>query len=240
MKLQTTTLLILSFIHLWTLQVVQAETTSQRTFRVMSVVGTYSDLKYEREPGKVAPIFFNKTLSTPLSLPTSNQLIVFREIPPPANAKPDTPPHREIVMQVTFPNDQDRFILIVSPTESNSLKGFIIKDDSASHPPGHVRVLNLSSYSAAFGLNSTTHALAPSQENTTPYPLKNNYLQIAIAPPNTQSWEIIYQRERICHPGMRLYIFMFNFMDDPLEPTLETPAAIVRVFSERFIPTPKP
>ncbi|MGE9291741.1 MAG: hypothetical protein ACQKBT_12155, partial [Puniceicoccales bacterium] len=63
------------------------------TFRILSAVGGFRDLFYEVEEGK-NPIKLNirTKFSREYPSPENKELVLFRQIPPPAGSPPGTPP----------------------------------------------------------------------------------------------------------------------------------------------------
>lgn len=205
-----------------------------RTLRFITAVGHYSGLQLETSPGKSMTVSPGRTLSRAIPVPSGNRVTLFREIPPPPGSPPGAPPVREVLAQASIPAGLRRAIVVLTPSEAGRFAVAVIDDDLPAHAEGKARVFNFSAGPAAFAINADVHTVAARGEAIVDFPAAGNLLKVAVQARSNSEWELVHQRERIAHPGTRLYVFVWDYLKEPEEnPEPPYPPAIVRVVSER-------
>lgn len=210
-----------------------------RTFRIMTVASYVAGLKYEPGAGKKAvALSINAQLFTTYAIPAGNDLVLFKEIPPPPDAPPHTPPTRQIVAEAKLPLVTPRVLVVLMPDGPERFRMVMIDDDPAAHPAGRVRLINFSNLKAAVRFNHAQHELAPGDSVLDDWTKGGVLVQVA-AMKNGQ-WKIAFRKERLIHANTRGYGFIFDYVADPSmdEDSNNPPPATVRFFAD-YVPPPK-
>ncbi len=212
------------------------------TFRIFSLIGSRTDLKYEPVPGKPPePLHLFQAVSRAYPVPRNGRLELFREIPPPPDAPPGTPPKREIILTAQFPSDAKQSLVITFPAGKNArgaLTARVLPDDPARHLARTVQVLNLSRFptSVAIGADHSDFAVAESRI----VPITEGRLRILVqaAIKKDAQWESVYRAERRIGAKLRGFVFICDFMQDPdYDTDPQPPPVLVKSF---FEPAPEP
>jgi|GEM_PF-802261 len=192
------------------------------TFRIVSSVGSFDGLKYEPflEEGPVS-ISLRMGISRKYPLPEKRNLILFREIPPPADSPPGTPPTRQIVLNLDIPAAGTHFLIVTRPRaddfSSGLLEGVVLKDDSLEHGPREMLVMNLSDFEIGLLIDQEKYLLPPGDSRFTPLPESSSSVVIRVAANSGTEWKLIYQGEKRLSPYHRGYLVLSNFLQQPGE-----------------------
>lgn len=192
------------------------------TFRIVSSVGSSNGLKYESAPNEdPVGITLRMAVSREYLLPEDRKLVLFREIPPPAGSPPDTPPTREIVLSLDFPESGTHFLIVTKPRKndfsSGLLEGVVLEDDPEKHGPGEMLVANLSRFEIALLIDMEKHLLPPGSSRFTPLPESSSSVVIRVVANSGAEWRIIYKGEKRLSPYHRGYLILTNYLQLPGE-----------------------
>ncbi|MDF3058518.1 MAG: hypothetical protein K0R17_2733 [Rariglobus sp.] len=203
------------------------------TFRIMTTVGSATDLRFDPRPGtEPVPLMITRSPSKRYSRPPGDKLVLYRLLPVPPDAPAGTKPVKDIAAEIPLPAEQVALIIVVAPLPNEKLAAKVLTDDSKKHPAGALRIINLSDMPAMVALNETRHEAAPASSMIVPQGTGGILVQVAVA--NTGGWSLAFRKERLARPELHSYGFIFNYAPDPelgLDPT--PPPAIVRIISEK-------
>ena len=206
--------------------------TTARTFRIVAVVGTFADLKFD-DAGATRQPRIGRFPSSTLPIPASNQLVLYREIPAPADAPPGTPATiKEPAARVTFPADLRRALVFIAPANGKGFAAHVVDDNPDLSPSDTIRVLNFCRNPAAIRLNQDSRQLAPGENTVVPVPDGGALVQLGVQAGT--AWEFAFRRELKFRHGFRHHMFIFEYMNDPdvEDPVSPPPPAIVRLFHD--------
>lgn len=219
-------------------QTTQPTAAPVRTFRILSVVRSYPDLKLDVGPSRTIRVDIQRNLSDAYPCPTGATLALYREIPPPPDAPSGTPPKKEVVVQAALPAGLKRAIVIVAPDAHDKLSAVVLDDDPEKHAQGVLRMINLSHLQAALMINTENYTLEAGASKLMPYTSGNVLIRMAVQTAGSQ-WALAYSKERIARPNVRAYGLIFDYQPDPeVEGDGPPPPALVRFFTERVPPPP--
>lgn len=145
--------------------------------------------------------------------PTDGQVSLFKLVPAP---EPDAPPVRVPVAQVrvqTSANARSLIVMSTPPTGATSTppRLLVLPCDTASHPPGTVRAVNLASRTGAIQLGADAKQLDPGAHTLLPFPNgERPWLQVAALGPN--GWQRVIGIPIRLKEGDRMTLF---FLDPP-------------------------
>lgn len=219
---------------------IQAQTASAppaRTFRIFSIVGSFTDFKYEPKRGaEPIRLGIGPLPTRAYTAPVGSDLIIYRETPPPPEAPPGTKPTRSIVAQVDLPASLPRSLIIVAPLADGTFATRVIDDDPAQHPAGTLRLVNLSAFPASVALDRDAHPIEAGASSIVAYGSGGKLVQLAVQ--QKGAWTISYSEEHMSRPELHAYGFIFNYAPAPdLKPDPQAAPAIFRLFMD---PLPAP
>ncbi|MBC2604319.1 hypothetical protein [Puniceicoccus vermicola] len=207
--------------------VVRAQDVASREFRVVTSASTITNsLKYDFA-GEQKTIRVGRSLSSPFPLPDGD-LEIYREV----FVEGEDEPIREIVAEVQVPESLSNVILFVLKDGRGGYRVYPFDDDYDIHKSGYLRLFNMSHLSAAINLNKTVVVVDPGDFEVIPFSSGPTMVKVAIQ--GGRDWKIIFNRGSIARPGMRAYIFVFDFEKDTYYNVDIPPApALVRMYSEK-------
>ncbi|HEY9247964.1 MAG TPA: hypothetical protein VIO38_02485 [Rariglobus sp.] len=233
---------LLSLLLLLPCGFIQAQTApgpSARTFRIFSIVGSFTDFKYEPKRGaEPIRLGIGPLPTRAYTVPTGSDLVIYKEVPPPPGSPPGTKPGQSIVARVDLPASLPRSLVIVAPLADGTFATRVIDDDPARHPAGTLRLVNLSSFPAAVALDRDTHPVDVGASSVVDYGSGGKLVQLAVE--KQGAWTISYSEEHMSRPELHAYGFIFNYAPAPdLQPDPQAAPAIFRLFMDR-LPASRP
>lgn len=207
------------------------------TFRILSACGSYGGLYYDVDfygTLKSMPINLNQSLSSPQAWPVDGKLVIYRLIPPPAGAPPETLPTRQIVLQSDLLKDDITTIVVTFPTTDDRrgpLRPFLVPDTPKKHKVGTIKIINFSSHQAMVALDEDVKQLASGDIDI--MKAVEGRVLVRVGVNKGQGWQVAFRGERRISPQLRGYIFVFNYMVDPdygVDPT--PPPALAKIYFE--------
>jgi hypothetical protein len=189
----------------------QTDAVHARTFRLTATAGVYVDLFYDLKGIKTSVFAGMKSLSPPYAYPTNRTLSFYREVPPPAGSPPETKPTKQVVAEVSLPADSKQSIVLLAPAPDNSplpIVGVAIEELPKEHTVGTFRVVNLSSYSAAFGLADKIVPLSSQASVIVPFSPGVTDVKVGVRAGN--AWRPIYYNERRLDATLRAYCVVID------------------------------
>ncbi|MET0261828.1 MAG: hypothetical protein ABW223_02935 [Rariglobus sp.] len=212
------------------------------TFRILSLIGSRTDLKYEPVYGKPPePLHLFQAVSRAYPLPRNGRLELFREIPPPPDAPRGTPHKREIFLTAQIPAGAKQSLVIVWPAGKNvrgPLSARVLPDDPARHLARSVQVLNLSRFPSSVALGAEHFDFAAGESRLVPITEGRLRILVQAAIKKDTQWESVYRAERRIGEKLRGFIFVCDFMQDPdYDTDPQPPPVLVKSF---FEPAPEP
>ena len=211
-----------------------------RTFRIFTVIHVITDLKYDAAPGKSTPLVISQVPFASLPIPRDNHVVLYKEIPPPADSPPGTPPVKVVMADALVPADAPRVLIAVIPDDSGRFSTRVIPDDPAQHPVGQLRFINLSKFHAALGLNREQYRLGPAEFALLGWP-KDGGILVQVAANKNGEWESVLRRERRARKSARSYCIVFDYAPNPeelLPDPMNPPPVTVRFFFENVTAIP--
>lgn len=203
------------------------------TFRILSVVGSYTDLSFDSRPGRDATaIAISRAPSPPYLRPSGDKLVLYRMLAVPAGAAPDAKPVKEIAAEIPLPAGELPLLIVVAPIPDGKLAAKVLTDDPAKHPAGMLRLINFSTLPAMIAINDARYEANPAESKFIPQGTGGTLLQVAVQ--QAGRWDLAFRKERLFRPELRSYGFIFNYSPDPelgAEPT--PPPAIFRLINEK-------
>jgi len=207
-----------------------------RTFRILSIVGSYEALFYQTTADKVSlqAITVTRSLSQPLPAPKGAKLEIFRWVPPPPDAPPGTPPTRQVALTAMLDLNAPESIVVATPlTPANEQTLFtpkviaLTEDDKART----CLVANLTDFpSAAVSLKETVHTLEPGAVKRVTFEKGHNLLKVAVQIRQNNAWALAGDDAWRLNDLYRGYILILPYMEDPdFPPPLDPPPALVRI-----------
>ena len=215
----------------------------ERTFRVISAVGSFHGVKYDIKKTPSASttvtITINQVLSEPYKRPAAGaELEFYREIPPPPE-KPESKPIRVSLFTVKFPAGATESIIVLFPTSKDRkapLRAQIFGCDPL-HKAGMIQLINYSSTPAATGIGDVNITLEPGQTLMVPAGAANGRILVQTAIQKGGRWIPAFRGERRVAQSVRGFIFIFDYMDDPdYGPEIQPPPALTKII---FEPSPE-
>ncbi|MFH1497332.1 MAG: hypothetical protein ABII82_05845 [Verrucomicrobiota bacterium] len=186
----------------------------ERTFRIFSVGGTFDDLRFDPAPGRNAlKLLVAPSPSESHPAPASGKLVLYRELPMPADAPPGAKPKQEEAVRVDIPSGWNRSLIIIAAAPERRFTAKVINDDFEKHPAGVLRALNFSSFQAGLRLNQDTHLIDMGDEALLPFSSGAVLVQVAVG--KEGKWELILSRERATAPRRHSYLFIFDNTPPP-------------------------
>ncbi len=191
------------------------------TFRLLSTLGSRTDLKYEPVRGQPpVNLVLSRSLSVPHLRPANGLLRAFRELPLPPDAPPGSRPERQTIFEVRLPPDEPSCLVITQPAGGDPASPFldarVFSDNPEQHGPGRLLVINLS---------DVTVALAIDQKNEEFPSGKTTYMQLpnggghvvcrAAAADKRGDWTLYYKGEHRLSPYHRGYLIITNYLTEP-------------------------
>lgn len=211
--------------------IAQSEETA--SFRLMAVVGSFSDLKFDSADGVITPVIGQRP-GTLYPRPLAGTLALFRELPAPAESPPGSPPVRVPVANIPIPATRRSLVLLAS-TPGGGVVYHVIDDDPSRHPAGTLKVWNLSQFPLAQALNREMIQVPPGQSGSIAVSEREDLIQVAVF--KDDKWKTAYRREMKLSPYYRYYALVFDYIKDPeTPPDPLPPPASVRFFYERSQP----
>ncbi len=211
-------------------------------FRLLSMVGSYGGVKYEATSKKVVPVVIAQTPSSYYPAPTNLSLAMYRELTPPPDSPPNTPPTRKAAVTIKLPaisdptNPTPAWLVITLPEPANSatlLRAVAIPEDFTTHMAGTLRLINLSEKRAAFSISGVVHEVAAGASQIISVPAGKKFIQVQAAIDMGGRWAHAWKEEFRVNAQLRGYLIMSNYMDDPeYSPIPQPPPAMVRAFFE--------
>jgi len=207
------------------------------TFRILSACGSYGGLYYDADfygTLKSMPIILNQSLSSPQAWPVDGKLVIYRLIPPPAGAPPETLPTRQTVMQSDLSKDNVTTIVVTFPSTNDRrgpLRAYLVPDTAKKHKAGTIKIINFSSHQAMVALDEKSKQLASGEIDT--MKTDEGRVLVRVGVNKGQGWQVAFRGERRIAPQLRGYVFVFNYMVDPdygEDPT--PPPALAKIFFE--------
>ena len=211
-----------------------------RTFRILTVVGAITDLKYDLRPGRPGtPVVISAVPFAAYPIPGDNHLVLYREVPPPPAAPPGTPPTKVPVAEAQVSSNTPRVLVAIIPAASNHVTTVVVEDDPAKHPAGQLRVINLSALNAVVALDRRQYPLASGGSEQVAWGKGGVLVQVAAK--KDGEWKIAFRKERLARAHARGYGVIFDYIPDPAmnEDPKSPPPATVHFFSEN-VPPPAP
>lgn len=211
-----------------------------RQFRLISMVGTYENIYYQAQAGK-PPVSLRLTRapSAPLQVPAGSTLQFFREIPPPPDAPPGTPPIRQILLKTAVPQSEDDFIVVARPLvpedKQTSFDATVLPFPK-EYVAGTCLVANLSPFpEAAISLKNEVHHIKQGERKFLPLENGHNLIKIAVQVSKSGRWELAGDDAWRLWPGQRGLILVFPYIRDPdFPPPINPPPAGVHVSFEHL------
>ena len=205
----------------------------EQEFRILTVVGSATGLQYEpSRSGDPISISASNSPYRSYPVPRDGKLEIFREIPVPEGAPPGTEPIRQVVATGTIPSSSQRSLVILGVTRSGAYDLAVLPDDPALHPPGQIRMVNLSEMRSAVALNKERYLLGPGDSELVDW--GSGGILIQIAAEKHGEWDVAFRKERIAQPSARAYCLIFDYIPDPSmdEDPTNPPPATIRMFTE--------
>lgn len=230
MKLLTLPLLILSCLA----PALHAQTpgnVAPRTFRVITNVGSINELKFDVGPSKTVTLNIQSQLSAPMFIPDSPSLVLYREVPPPPDSPPNTPPTKQTMATVSIPKAMTKAIVVIAATSPSDYSAVVFDDGLESHPANTLKVFNLSGMTAALKIRKDTLSVTPGKTTLCPYPPGPTSIQVAVQ--RGSDWAMAMDLGRISRPNLRAHVFVFNYQfDAAIHDKGAPPPALVRFYTE--------
>jgi hypothetical protein len=203
----------------------QTDATQPRTFRMTATGGVYTDLFYDVK-GNKAPVFAGmKGLSRRYPSPTGGTLSFYREVPPPADAPPNTKPTKQVVAEVSLPVAYKQSVVVLAPNPAPNpipspadtpaplpIIGVAIEELPEEHTVGTFRVINLSTNPAAFALGDNVVPLAPQASIIVPFSPGPTAVKVAVRAGNP--WRRVHYSERRLDANLRGYCILIDSKSD--------------------------
>jgi hypothetical protein len=217
-------------VHLLLLSVTHAAESG--SFRILSVVGQYTDIKFE-----VNNTTYNPSISPRLAdkypLPSGGTLELFKEVPNPEESGEMI---RIPVLSIPIPATIQQAIIVLAPTPDGGIVHKVLDDNPAEHPAGTLKVWNLSHYALAQAVNREVIQVAIGDSGSMEIVGGGNLIHIAVR--KNGKWETAFRRERKLFAYNRYYALVFDYMEAPgAESDPLPPPALVLYFSEKVKPT---
>lgn len=216
----------------------------ERSFRLISQVGSRLDLKYE--VSRTLPpvsISLSQAVSRAYPAPAGGRLELFREIPPPPDSPPGTKAVRQIILSTRLPDDALRCLLVTLPTGSkpgDPLTARVLPDGPDRHPAGTMLVVNLSRFQTAVKLGDDTQQFAVGEARLLPLAQGKLRVSVQAAVQKDGQWQPAARTARRIVEGVRGFLFISDYLPDPDYPADPEPSpALVRIFTE-VAPRPNP
>ena len=212
-------------------------------FRVISMVGSRNDLKYEVAPDKpLVSVPLAQSVSRLHPAPANGRLELFREIPPPPDAPPGTRPVRQILLTVSLPPETAQTLIVALPTgrgRGDPLIARVLPDDPRRHRAGTVEAVNLSRFQTAVALDDTNHILNVSESRILPMGQGRLRVLVQAAVQKNSRWQPAFRAEQRVPAGVRGFLFVSDYIPDPdYEADPLPPPALVRILMEAAPPPP--
>lgn len=212
------------------------------SFRLLSTLGSHTDLKYQPTRGQPPiDLLLNQSPSTRYPRPSSGLLQVFRELPPPPDSPPDTPPVRQIVFETRLPADKPSSLIVTQPAGGNPASPFldvhVLADSLEQHGPGQLGVLNLSRYKIALAIDRDTHEFSAGTTTYIRLPkAAGRMLFRAATLTKANHWSLYYKGEQRLSPIHRGYLIITNYLDDPDYGVTPNPPPVRQRLLFEFVP----
>ena len=204
-------------------------TAKPATFTLLSAVGTYVGLKYELSPKNLQTVTLNQSTSGPYTQPKGGNLTLFREIPAPKDAPPNTPPTRDIILSTTLPADSPNCMVICLRPAANptaKLTAYILKN-SPTHVAGTLRIVNLSSFPSAVSVNKDKYMLAVGETQTVPAGPSTEPVFIYVTLNKNGRWTPPIGSDYRIAKELRGTMLIFDYIQDPDYEVISFPPPLV-------------
>lgn len=207
-----------------------------RTFRILTVTSFIPGVSYDAGVGsKPTSLSINVQPFKAYPVPANNRLVLYREVPPPPDAPPGTPPRKQTLAEAELPARVARVLVVVIPEGADREAGYrlvVIDDDPAEHPAGKLRLINFSKLEAAVALNRDRHTVAAGRSIMVESGQGGVLVQVAAQ--KSGQWKMVFRQERLGRGDTRDYGLVFDYVYDPAmdDDPASPPAATVRFFSE--------
>ncbi len=210
-----------------------------RSFRIFTIIEDINGLKYDASARETIELSISQRPQTAFPIPSDNHLVIYKEVLPPKGSPEGTPPTKIIQADTYLPADAPRVLVAMLPQSTGGLTATIIADDPGKHLAGQLRLINLSRFKAALGLNHDLHNLSPGEDTLMDWN-KTGGILVQVASQKDGQWTSVLRQERRAPKWARSYCFVFDYTPDPnqfLPDPTNPPPATVRFFSENVVAT---
>lgn len=212
------------------------------SFRLITVAGSYRDLYYTVSPGATpTPVILNQVLSCAYPRPTSATLELFRQLPPPPDSPPGTPPVRQTVITASLPSGMIAPIVIVpvpDPHTAAARPAAVVADDPKTHQPATLRIFNYSNSRIGVAAGAIHYTIEPNAEKIIPISEADGRVMFQVAAEKNGRWVGVLKNEHRLSSALRGYLMVFDYVRDPdFPPELTPPPLLANLM---FGPTSQP
>lgn len=189
----------------------------QRTFRLISIVGSYEGLFYKsNHTANAQPIVIGPFLSPVLPVPGNSQVEIYRLIPPPSDA-PGAPPTQQVVLKANLPADGFENIIVARPLIPKS-KTTLFEPQVIPVPKdyqaGTCLLVNFSPFeNVAYAIKEKIYTLGTGEIQLVPINQGITSLKIAVNAGN--NWALAGGDAWRISPKHRGYVLVFPYIEDP-------------------------
>ncbi|MGE9297283.1 MAG: hypothetical protein ACQKBV_13455 [Puniceicoccales bacterium] len=156
---------------------------------------------------------------------------IYHLIPPPPNSPPGTKPGRKVIARVDFPSSVRKALLVVTKKGHRQYSVYAFEDDFNGHGEGELKVVNISRMPAALNLFNENYLVNTGDSEIASFEDGQTLVKVAVHGGN--DWRIAFSKGKIANPGVRAYVFVYDWERDPLLPTDIPPEpALVRFMTE--------
>lgn len=200
-----------------------------RTFRVMSMVSTYDDMFYQVNSQERIDVRLGSAPSSPLPVPSGSRLRFLREIPPPPDAPPNTPPTRQTLFDAPIPDTNEDFYVIARPLVPEDKKTVFeatVVPFPEDFTAGKCLIANLSPFSeAAISIKDRVHKVSKGQKQFIQLDVGHSPIKVAVFV--GPAWGLAAEDAWRLWPNQRGLILIFPYIKDPDYPPLVNPPPAV-------------